>query len=106
MAVTRIPIPTWLKTQHADERLEMSLAEIDLAVRTLNGLEEAGIFTVGDVLECTPERVLEIPNFGEKTLATIYTALEAIDFRSGSHALECSEGKDCYPLLHTMAKGK
>jgi DNA-directed RNA polymerase subunit alpha len=80
MAVTRIPIPAWAKTQKADDRLELSLAEVDLVVRTVNCLEDEGIFTVQDLLNCTPERLLEIPNLGEKTLETIYEALEKIGF--------------------------
>ena len=79
MAVTRIPIPAaWAKNQKADDRLELSLSELDLAVRTVNCLEEEGIFTVRDLLNCTPQRLLGIPNLGEKTLGTIYAALEKI----------------------------
>jgi len=80
MAVTRIPIPDWARTQKHDDRLELSLAETDLIVRTVNCLEEEGIFTVRDLLNCTPQRLLEIPNLGEKTLETIYVALEKIGF--------------------------
>jgi hypothetical protein len=51
MAVTRIPIPDWAKTQRTDNRLDLGLAEIDIDVRTVNCLEHAGIFTVSaDVL--------------------------------------------------------
>ena len=103
MAVTRIPIPAWAKTQQADERLELSLAELDLAVRTVNGLEEEGIFTVGDLLNCTPERLLEIPNLGEKTLTTIYTALKENDFHRATYPSECAEEEPSYPLLRRMA---
>ena len=80
MAVTRIPIPAWARTQKADDRLELSLSEIDIVVRTVNCLEEKGIFTVRDLLNRTPQQLLEIPNFGEKTLETIYEALEKIGF--------------------------
>jgi DNA-directed RNA polymerase subunit alpha len=80
MDVTRVPIPAWAKTQKPDDRLELSLAEIDLVVRTVNCLEDEGIFTVQDLLNCTPDRLLEIPNLGEKTLETIYEALEKIGF--------------------------
>ena len=51
MAVTRIPIPAWAKTQEADERLALSLSEIDLIVRTVNCLEDEGIFTVAGSAE-------------------------------------------------------
>ena len=80
MAVTRIPIPDWARTQKADQRLELSLAEIELPVRTVNCLEEQEIFTVQDLLASTPQRLLEIPNFGEKTLLAVYAALEKIGF--------------------------
>ena len=80
MAVTRIPIPAYTKFQKTDDRLELSLAEIDLAVRTVNALEEERIFTVQDLLSCKPERLLAIPNLGEKTLETIFAALETIGF--------------------------
>jgi DNA-directed RNA polymerase subunit alpha len=80
MAVTRIPIPDWARVQEADNRLELSLAETELAVRTVNCLEEQGIFLVRDVLNCTPERLLEIPNFGQKTLEAVFDALEKLGF--------------------------
>ncbi len=80
MAVTRIPIPQWAATPQTDERLERSLAEVDLAVRTVNCLEDRGIFTVEDLLKCTAEELLEIPNFGGKTLDTVYEALAQIGF--------------------------
>ena len=37
-----------------------------MTVRTTNCLEERGIFTVSDLLRCTPEDLLGISNFGEK----------------------------------------
>ena len=80
MAVTRIPIPGWARTQMADERLDLSLSEIDLIVRTVNCLEEQGIFTVRDLLNRTPQQLLEIPNIGVKTLETVYAALEKIGY--------------------------
>ena len=61
-------------------RLEMSTAEIGLSVRTTNCLEERGIFTVRDLLNCTPEDLLDISNFGEKTLEEVYEALNKIGF--------------------------
>jgi len=81
MAVTRIPINT--KGDEAKDlqaKLEMSTAEIGLSVRTTNCLEERGIFTVADLLNCTREDLLSISNFGEKTLEEVYKALEGIDF--------------------------
>jgi hypothetical protein len=45
-----------------------------------NCLEEKGIFTVRDLLQSTPDTLLSIANFGEKTLEEVYLALEKIGY--------------------------
>lgn len=78
---TRIPLSrTDTEAKDIAEKLEMSTAEIGLSVRTTNCLEERGIFTVQDLLNCTREDLLGISNFGEKTLEEVYKALEGIGF--------------------------
>lgn len=85
---TRIPLIEAEEERRSQaERLEMSTAEIGLSVRTTNCLEERGIFTVRDLLNCTPKDLLEISNFGEKTLEEVYAALESVGFyRQGRKA--------------------
>ena len=85
---TRIPLIEAEEERRSQaERLEMSTAEIGLTVRTTNCLEERGIFTVRDLLNCTPKDLLEISNFGEKTLEEVYSALESVGFyRQGRKA--------------------
>ena len=79
--MTRIPLPAGgNRAENLNDRLEMSTAEIGLSVRTTNSLEERGIFTVNDLLNCTPEDLLDISNFGEKTLEEVYKALENVGF--------------------------
>jgi DNA-directed RNA polymerase subunit alpha len=81
MATTRIPLSHHEEQARLQlERLEMSTAEIGLTVRTTNCLEEKGIFTVRDLLNCTREDLLSISNFGEKTLEEVYKALENFGF--------------------------
>ena len=81
MAVTRIRLPeTDGQAESLQARLGMSTAEIGLSVRTTNCLEEKGIFTVQDLLNCTRDDLLSISNFGEKTLEEVYMALESIGF--------------------------
>jgi DNA-directed RNA polymerase subunit alpha len=85
MAVTRIPISqAEEKARQLREQLDLSTAEIGLAVRTTNCLEEKGIFTVRDLLKSTPKDLLSISNFGEKTLEEVYGALEKIGYRRPS----------------------
>ncbi len=79
---TRIPLSRAdEESRILQQRLEMSTAEIGLTVRTTNCLEERGIFTVRDLLNCTRADLLSISNFGEKTLEEVYASLEKIDFR-------------------------
>jgi DNA-directed RNA polymerase subunit alpha len=79
--MSRIPLNrAYEASQDVREKLEMSTAEIGLAVRTTNCLEERGVFTVNDLLHCTREDLLSISNFGEKTLEEVYKALENIGF--------------------------
>jgi len=78
---TRIPLNTAdNEARDLEEKLEMSTAEIGLSVRTTNCLEDRGIFTVRDLLNCTRDDLLAISNFGEKTLEEVYKALEGIGF--------------------------
>lgn len=79
--MTRVRLSTAdQRAKDLTERLEMSTAEIGLSVRTTNCLEERGIFTVNDLLQCTRDDLLSISNFGEKTLEEVYKALEGIGF--------------------------
>lgn len=87
MAVTRIPISqSEEKARHLREQLDLSTAEIGLAVRTTNCLEEKGIFTVRDLLRSTPKELLSISNFGEKTLEEVYQALENKGYSRPAHS--------------------
>lgn len=78
---TRIPLDPQEKRQHdLEEKLRMSMAEIGLSVRTTNCLDEQGISTVADLLRCKRQDLLNIPNFGEKTLEEVFAALEKLGF--------------------------
>lgn len=88
----RVPYKNLMQSDEMAEKLEMSTAEIGLSVRTTNCLEERGIFTVHDLLNCTRSDLLSISNFGEKTLEEVYKALEKIGFfRSANGAGEPAE---------------
>ncbi|MFP6611978.1 MAG: DNA-directed RNA polymerase subunit alpha C-terminal domain-containing protein [Pirellulales bacterium] len=81
MASTRVRMPEGGDGQQSvQDKLQMSTAEIGLSVRTTNCLEERGIYTVADLLNCSPDDLLNISNFGEKTLEEVYLALESVGF--------------------------
>lgn len=76
---TRIPLPKRENTaEDIEAKLGMSTAEIGLTVRTTNCLEERGIFTVNDLVQCSRDDLLSISNFGEKTLDEVFQALESV----------------------------
>ena len=78
---TRIPMSMARSAaEDRQDKLDMSTAELGLNVRTTNCLEERGIFTVRDLLQCTRADLLSISNFGEKTLEEVYKSLEAVGF--------------------------
>lgn len=78
---TRIPLnPEVVRQRELNEKLAMSLAEIGLSVRTTNCLDEQGISTVADLLKQKRQTLLNIPNFGEKTLEEVFKALERLGF--------------------------
>jgi len=78
---TRIPLSqAEEKSRLRIQRLDLSIAEMGLSVRTTNCLEETGIFTVRDLLNSNPKKLLSISNFGEKTLDEVYSSLEVLGF--------------------------
>ena len=86
--MTRIPLSRVEEdARMRRERLDLSIAEMGLSVRTTNCLEETGILTVRDLLHATPRRLLGISNFGEKTLEEVYAALEELGFSRPSRQL-------------------
>lgn len=73
-----------IQQRELQKKLDLSTAEIGLLVRTTNCLESEGIFTVRELLHSSPQRLLKIANFGEKTLEEVYLALEKLGFKRTS----------------------
>lgn len=76
-----------MKLTPIQERLlDESLHELGLPIRVINAFEtHANVFLVRELLAMKPEDVLNIPNFGQKTLDTVYDALAKFGFyREGS----------------------
>ena len=66
------------------DRTELQITELDLPIRTVNMLQEAGIFTVGDLLHRRQAELLGIPNFGRRCLEHVLIALEDIGFQQAT----------------------
>lgn len=79
MSRTRIPLPQAdLRRKRFAEVLELPVAQLNLPVRTVNFLEDDGVLLVKDLLNCTRDRLLGIPNFGEKALEQVFLALRDV----------------------------
>ena len=66
-----------------EEKLNKSLAELNLSVRATNCLESVGINTVRDLVVRTEDELLQVRNFGETTLDEVRERLGGIDLRLG-----------------------
>ncbi len=86
MARTRIPMDqTWETEQKRIEMLAFAVAELELDVRTVNGLEEVGVLYVSELVKLTRAELQKIPNFGEKSVERILRTL-------GEHGLGLGNG--------------
>lgn len=72
-------------TPEQQQWLLKSTSELGLTTRTVNALELHGVYTVHDLLHCTPQQLLSISNFGAKTLSAIYARLAGIGFYRKGH---------------------
>jgi len=66
-----------------EEKLNQSLAELNLSVRATNCLESEGIVTVRDLVGRTEDQLLQVRNFGETTLVEVSERLVALGLRMG-----------------------
>ncbi len=66
-----------------EEKLNQSLAELNLSVRATNCLESEGINTVRDLVSRSEDQLLQVRNFGETTLVEVRERLGAIGLRLG-----------------------
>jgi len=66
-----------------EEKLNQSLAELNLSVRATNCLESEGINTVRDLVSRGEEQLLQVRNFGETTLQEVRERLLDIGLRLG-----------------------
>jgi DNA-directed RNA polymerase subunit alpha len=66
-----------------EEKLNQSLAELNLSVRATNCLESEGINTVRDLVSRSEDALLQVRNFGETTLVEVRERLGVINLKLG-----------------------
>ncbi|MCL4111574.1 UNVERIFIED_CONTAM: hypothetical protein GTU68_033514 [Idotea baltica] len=72
-----------LKDLELEEKLNKSLAELNLSVRATNCLESEGINTVRDLVSRSEDQLLQVRNFGDTTLHEVREQLDLINLRLG-----------------------
>ncbi|MCX7019907.1 MAG: DNA-directed RNA polymerase subunit alpha [bacterium] len=70
-------------TASLEEKLEKSIEELELSVRSYNCLEAAGIKTIRDLIQKTESEMLKYRNFGRKSLTEIKNILKDMGLRFG-----------------------
>jgi DNA-directed RNA polymerase subunit alpha len=58
--------------------LEMTIEEMDLSVRSYNCLKRAGINTVQELTNKTPEDMMKVRNLGRKSLEEVLAKLKEL----------------------------
>ena len=58
--------------------LEMTIEELDLSVRSFNCLKRAGINTVAELINRTPEDMMKVRNLGRKSLEEVLAKLKEL----------------------------
>ena len=64
----------------SDKLLEMTIEELDLSVRAFNCLKRAGVNTVNDLINKSPEEMMKVRNLGKKSLEEVISKLESLGF--------------------------
>lgn len=68
----------YAKERHMDMLMRTRLVELDISVRTLNKLDEAGIRTIGDLVNAGAEKVKNIPYIGTVAYIEISSQMKLI----------------------------
>lgn len=63
-----------------ERALEMTIEELDLSVRAFNCLKRAGVNTVGDLVDKSPEEMMKVRNLGKKSLEEVIAKLQSLGF--------------------------
>src|SRR5688500_20008326 len=73
-------------------RLKTLIDDLDLSVRSVNSLKNSNIRTLGDLVRQTENQILQVKNFGKKSLQEIAHLLESEGLNFGMRYEENGEG--------------
>lgn len=64
--------------EEREKRLEMTIEDLDLSVRSYNCLKRAGINTVGELVRKTEEEMMKVRNLGKKSFEEVERKLSEL----------------------------
>jgi DNA-directed RNA polymerase subunit alpha len=73
-----------MSTKEDDKKdviLDMSIDELELSVRSYNCLKRAGINTVKELTNKTPDEMMKVRNLGRKSLEEVLAKLKELDLQ-------------------------
>ncbi len=70
-----------------EKKLDMNIDELELSVRSYNCLKRAGINTVAELINRTPDEMMKVRNLGRKSLEEVLAKLKEL-------GLQLNEGED------------
>jgi DNA-directed RNA polymerase subunit alpha len=76
-------VPIKVEKNELEEKLTLSVEELDISARALNSLKKYGIHTLGDLVKLTEEELKETKNIGRKALMEIKKALAEMGLSLG-----------------------
>ncbi len=77
-ATAAAEVPVGPQADEANKLASMPVEELDLSVRPYNCLKRAGINTLGELLQRTEEEVVNVKNFGRKSLDEVKEKLAGL----------------------------
>jgi DNA-directed RNA polymerase subunit alpha len=72
--------------------LRTSIDDLELSVRSVNSLKNSNIRTLGDLVRQTENQILQVKNFGKKSLQEIADLLEREGLNFGMRYEEAGDG--------------
>ena len=70
-----------------EKALDMNIDELELSVRSYNCLKRAGINTVAELINKTPDEMMKVRNLGRKSLEEVLAKLKEL-------GLQLNEGEE------------
>lgn len=78
MLKKKIVTPETGETRQKEDKLRMTIEDLDLSVRSYNCLKRAGINNVSELVIKTEDEMMKVRNLGRKSLEEVILKLEVL----------------------------